>query len=226
MNARPQPIYRMMREHSPIVATDDGVMLIRHDDVMYALRHPEIFSSDMDAIALGNVRPLIPLQIDPPDHVKFRKILDPLFAPKRGRASLEDEVRDAHEPADRRLHRPRPGRAQRASSRSRCPAPSSSRSWVCPRTTSRPFLTLQGQHHPARGDDRRPRPATRSVRDGRRDVRVLRQSHRVAPSRTPRRPRHPVRRKPRSTATASPTRTSSTSASCSSSRGSTPSPPR
>ncbi len=92
MNASPQPIYKLMREHAPVVATDDGVMLTRHDDVMYALRHPEIFSSDMDAVALGNIRPLIPLQIDPPDHVKFRKILDPLFAPKEV-ARLEEEVR-------------------------------------------------------------------------------------------------------------------------------------
>ena len=49
---------------------------------MEALRHPELFSSDMDAVELGNMRPLIPLQIDPPDHMKFRKILDPLFAPR------------------------------------------------------------------------------------------------------------------------------------------------
>ena len=32
---------------------------------------------------LGNVRPLIPLNVDPPMHSKYRKILDPLFAPRR-----------------------------------------------------------------------------------------------------------------------------------------------
>ena len=40
---------------------------------------------------MGTVRPLIPLQIDPPDHVKYRKILDPLFAP-RHMAALEAPV--------------------------------------------------------------------------------------------------------------------------------------
>ena len=40
---------------------------------------------------LGNIRPLIPLQVDPPKHVKYRRILDPLFAPKQ-MALLEDEV--------------------------------------------------------------------------------------------------------------------------------------
>lgn len=36
----------------------------------------------MTAGRLGNVRPLIPIELDPPDQRKFRKILDPLFTPK------------------------------------------------------------------------------------------------------------------------------------------------
>ena len=34
-------------------------------------------------MSLGNIRPLIPLNVDPPKHSKYRKLLDPLFAPKR-----------------------------------------------------------------------------------------------------------------------------------------------
>ena len=34
---------------------------------------------------------MIPLQIDPPDHKKFRKLLDPIFAPRK-MAAMEDEV--------------------------------------------------------------------------------------------------------------------------------------
>jgi cytochrome P450 len=48
----------------------------------YVLRHHEQFSSRID-MNLGNVRPLIPLNVDPPMHSKYRKLLDPLFAPKR-----------------------------------------------------------------------------------------------------------------------------------------------
>lgn len=40
---------------------------------------------------LGNTRPLIPLSVDPPRHVRYRKLLDPLFAPKRTDA-LEDDI--------------------------------------------------------------------------------------------------------------------------------------
>jgi cytochrome P450 len=35
--------------------------------------------------------PLIPLQVDPPDHVKYRRLLDPIFAPKKMNA-LEGEI--------------------------------------------------------------------------------------------------------------------------------------
>ena len=82
----------MLREHAPVLREGDSVMLSRHDDVMFALRNPEIFSSDMDAIDIGNVRPLIPLQVNAPEHVKFRRLLDPLFAP-RAVAPLEQKVR-------------------------------------------------------------------------------------------------------------------------------------
>jgi cytochrome P450 len=92
MAAAPQASYRLMQEHAPVLRNDGLVMISRHEDVMHALRHPEIFSSNMDAIDIGNIRPLIPLQIDPPDHVKFRRLLDPLFSPKET-AKLEPEVR-------------------------------------------------------------------------------------------------------------------------------------
>jgi len=55
----------------------------------YVLRHHELFSS-VGGIDLGNIRPLIPLNVDPPRHSKYRKILDPLFAPKQMDAQEAD----------------------------------------------------------------------------------------------------------------------------------------
>jgi cytochrome P450 len=93
MNACPQPLYAAMRAHARVIpAGEGGMLLVHHTDVVAALRDPETFSSDMEAVSLGNVRPLIPLQIDPPEHLKFRKLLDPLFAPREV-ARLEPEVR-------------------------------------------------------------------------------------------------------------------------------------
>src|SRR5580704_1275825 len=95
MAAHPQPVFKVMREGMPVMPLDlpsgKGILLSRKEEIMEALRHPEIFSSNMDAVDLKNKRPMIPLQIDPPEHKKFRKLLDPLFAPRK-MALLDDEV--------------------------------------------------------------------------------------------------------------------------------------
>jgi cytochrome P450 len=94
----PQPAYKAMRDMSPVIELDGpgptgGVALGMHEDVVAALRTPTVFSSGFDAVRIGQVRPLIPLQIDPPDHHAYRKLLDPLFSPRRV-AALEPRVRE------------------------------------------------------------------------------------------------------------------------------------
>jgi cytochrome P450 len=96
MARNPQPIFKVLRDDSPVMNVDmpgggAGIVLSRKQEIDEVLRHPEIFSSNMDAVDLKNKRPLIPLQIDPPDHRKFRRLLDPLFAPRK-MALLDDEV--------------------------------------------------------------------------------------------------------------------------------------
>jgi len=95
MAAHPQPVFKLMRDDMPVMEMDmgsgRGVLLSRKLEIDQALRHPEIFSSNMDAVDLKNKRPMIPLQIDPPEHKKFRKLLDPLFAPRK-MALLDDQV--------------------------------------------------------------------------------------------------------------------------------------
>lgn len=89
----PRAVTKGLRE-TPVLSIDDNMVLItRRGDIETALRTPAVFSSNADAVDLGNVRPMIPLQIDPPKHVKYRRILDPLFAPRK-MAALEDEVVD------------------------------------------------------------------------------------------------------------------------------------
>jgi cytochrome P450 len=46
------------------------------------LRNADVFSS-ADLVDQGNDRPLIPLAVDPPDHVRYRRLLDPLFSPRQ-----------------------------------------------------------------------------------------------------------------------------------------------
>jgi len=92
MASNPQPMYRAMREAAAVVPVDDSMVVIcRRAEIEEAFRHPDLFSSNMSAVDLQNVRPLIPLQIDPPDHKKYRRILDPLFAPRQ-MALLEEPI--------------------------------------------------------------------------------------------------------------------------------------
>jgi cytochrome P450 len=97
MAANPQPTFKLLRDEMPVLSIDigsnPGVLLTRKEDVDFALRHTEIFSSNVDAVDLKNKRPMIPLQIDPPEHKKFRKLLDPIFAPRK-MALMEQEVSD------------------------------------------------------------------------------------------------------------------------------------
>src|SRR6185437_12193775 len=96
MARNPQPLFKSLRDDMPVMAVDmpggeRGIVLTRKEDIMSALRQPDVFSSNMDAVDLKNKRPMIPLQIDPPEHKKFRKLLDPIFAPRK-MAAMEDEV--------------------------------------------------------------------------------------------------------------------------------------
>jgi cytochrome P450 len=93
--AHPQGQYKLLRDAGPVVDMGEGGMVVVGGDaeVRHVLSHPEIFSSGIDAVAIGQVRPLIPLQIDPPHHRNYRKLLDPIFAPRQV-ALLEDRTRD------------------------------------------------------------------------------------------------------------------------------------
>jgi cytochrome P450 len=91
----PISAYRQVQAECPVVRTPgifgEGVLLTRYEDVMWALKHPEVFSSQ-DALDVGNEVPLIPLSVDPPEHAKYRRLLDPQFSPKK-MAELEPEMR-------------------------------------------------------------------------------------------------------------------------------------
>ena len=80
--AEPQPMYKALRESAPVFRSPQAIVLSRLSDIEMALKRTDLFSSNMDAVDLGNLRPMIPLQIDPPDHAKYRRILDPLFTPR------------------------------------------------------------------------------------------------------------------------------------------------
>ena len=94
--ADPVPFYDALREHCPVAGfagMDGGSHIIsRYEDVRWALKRPELFGSDLVAVDIGQDRPLIPLQIDPPEHAGYRRLIDPTLGPHEV-ARLEDDVR-------------------------------------------------------------------------------------------------------------------------------------
>ena len=71
----------------------EGLWYLTSDEaVRFAQQHPEVFSSAEAFVSLGSPVPLIPLAIDPPDHTRYRRVLDPMLAP-RVVNGLEDDLR-------------------------------------------------------------------------------------------------------------------------------------
>ena len=82
-----------VRDQGDVVREVDGTWLLTSPEaVRFAHRHPEIFSSAKAFDSLGSPVPLIPLAVDPPDHKKFRRVLDPMLAPRVINA-MEDSLR-------------------------------------------------------------------------------------------------------------------------------------
>lgn len=80
----PHPTYRRLRSECPVARTPMGdsavVTIARYDDVWWALRNPAHFTS-ANHLNLGE-QPLIPLEVDPPKHTKYRRVLNPRFVPR------------------------------------------------------------------------------------------------------------------------------------------------
>src|SRR4029079_18612283 len=86
----PQPKYQQLVEAQVMEAMPGMYMVASRAAVEATFKNSEVFSSEW-CLGLGNVRPLIPLSVDPPRHLKYRKILDPIFAPRQMDA-IEDDV--------------------------------------------------------------------------------------------------------------------------------------
>lgn len=78
------------------VRDGNSVVVLRMDDVLHVTKRRDVRSADAELSALmglmGTGRPLIPLMLDGEEHTKYRKLLDPLFAPREV-AKIEPRTR-------------------------------------------------------------------------------------------------------------------------------------
>lgn len=80
---------------SPSQHAGNAWMLTKHEDCFFVLRHPEIFTTQGATPFPRDPNDyfyMIPLESDPPEHRKYRAMIDPLFSPKRV-AELEGWIR-------------------------------------------------------------------------------------------------------------------------------------
>jgi len=87
--------WKTLRDAGPVVHMDGWYYLTHREDVLAALRDPTVFSSKKAFDELGSPLPLVPLSFDPPEHTRFRKILQPFFSPHTLKEMLPSLQRQA-----------------------------------------------------------------------------------------------------------------------------------
>jgi cytochrome P450 len=127
-------------QDAPRVVRDDlGVVVTRMEDVLHVTKRRDVHSTDPQVSVMvglmGTGRPLIPLMLDGAEHTKYRRLLDPLFAP-REIAKIEPRTRDCAATSSMRSSATARS-ISTARSAIHCRARSSSRCSVCRSTTSR-----------------------------------------------------------------------------------------
>ena len=93
----PSAAYARLRNECPVARTegmmgDMTVWVSSYEEALWALKHPEVFSSSPEAVDIGQEHDLIPLQVDGKLHAKYRRFLAEWFN-SRAIAPLEPEVR-------------------------------------------------------------------------------------------------------------------------------------
>ena len=73
--------WKTLRDAGPVVFMNGYYYLTRREDVLAALRNPKVFSSRLALQPPGSPLPVVPLAFDPPEHTRYRKILQPYFSP-------------------------------------------------------------------------------------------------------------------------------------------------
>ena len=84
--ADPFEAYRGLRDQRVVWSLNHGGywVLTRAEDIRAAYQQPELFSSASTGIPahVSRKEKLYPLELDPPDHTAYRRVIAPLFAPK------------------------------------------------------------------------------------------------------------------------------------------------
>ena len=73
--------WKTLRDAGPVVFMNGAYYLTRRKDVLAALCEPNLFSAHLALQPPGSPVPVLPSAFDPPEHTRYRKILQPHFSP-------------------------------------------------------------------------------------------------------------------------------------------------
>ncbi len=74
--------WKTLRDAGPVVFMNGAYYLTRREDVLAALCQPNLFSAQLALQPPGSPVPVLPSAFDPPEHTRYRKILQPHFGPQ------------------------------------------------------------------------------------------------------------------------------------------------
>jgi cytochrome P450 len=76
--------WHMLLAPGKVAVSDAGVYFLSGADVVEeAATNPEVFSSQGAFDLVGSPFPMVPIAFDPPEHSRFRRVLDKFFGPRR-----------------------------------------------------------------------------------------------------------------------------------------------
>ena len=74
--------WKTLRDAGPVVFMNGAYYLTRREDVLAALCNPKLFSAQLALQPPGSPVPVLPSAFDPPEHTRYRRILQPHFSPQ------------------------------------------------------------------------------------------------------------------------------------------------
>ena len=91
--ANPQEVYSAKARDVRAEHIDGRCTCTATRDILALNKHPDVLGNGGRGGSFGHDARLIPLEIDGPDHRKWRRLLDPMFAPRQ-MMRLESQIRD------------------------------------------------------------------------------------------------------------------------------------
>jgi cytochrome P450 len=100
----PKPTYQELRVGGRVQRLEGfagpAIVASGREAIDEIFKYPDVYSSALHFGSLGNVRPLIPIEYDPPEQRKYRKLINPIFSPQTVERWKEPVAQLVHELID------------------------------------------------------------------------------------------------------------------------------